>query len=223
MADAVKDQKPVEEPAKEEPQKVEVDKDGMTKVPAKVFDDYKTDMHKYKEQRNELQTKLQDTEKQLEDFKAQQKKSEEEKMIENEKFKELAEKREQELVDMQTQLTENNIMSALTVEAMKLKINDVADLKLIDRSKVQINPDTKIVEGIENAIKELKEKKPYLFDNNGTKAPDVDTSKAGDIPEGSTYESLMENPAKLRELKQKDPDAYRQLRNTYIENKGGSL
>ncbi|MCK5127910.1 MAG: hypothetical protein KAR42_16755 [candidate division Zixibacteria bacterium] len=79
------------------------------------------------------------------------------------KFKELAEKSEAEAADLKKKTQELFIDQALQVAAMKQGIIDVDGIKLADRSKCSID-EAHNVTGADEAIKDLIERKPYLFD-----------------------------------------------------------
>ncbi len=94
----------------------------------------------------------------------------EKKKLEDEgKFKELAEKSEAEATALKAKTEELFIDQALQVAAMKKGIIDIDGIKLANRSMVTID-ETHNVTGADEAIKDLIERKPYLFDPD--KKPD---------------------------------------------------
>jgi DNA repair exonuclease SbcCD ATPase subunit len=66
-------------------------------------------------------------------------------------------------------------------------IEDVS--RLIDTSDVEITEDGKI-DGVEDAVKALVKRKPYLVGKPGKKSPDIDSSKTGDVA-GLTPEEII--------------------------------
>lgn len=88
----------------------------------------------------------------------------EKKKLESEgKFKELAEKSEAKASALEKKTQELFIDQALQVAAMKKGIIDIEGIKLANRSMVTID-ETHNVTGADEAIKDLLERKPYLFD-----------------------------------------------------------
>ncbi len=191
-------------------------KDGKVVVDAEIFHAYKTDMHKYKEERNQLREQVAGLEKKINEFSDKDKKIKEDSLKEQQKFKELAELKEKELVDMKTLFNQQKIDSALKTKALQLGINDPNDIKLIDTSKVVFNENGEI-DGVDEVLNNLKTAKPYLF--KGTESPKVDTGKAGSIPADLTYKKLMENPQLATKVKSEKPELYALLKEKHL--KGG--
>lgn len=191
-------------------------KDGKITVEADTFYAYKTDMHKYKEERNQLREQVAGLEKKINEFSEKDKKVKEDSLKEQEKFKELAELKEKEVVELRAQFNQQKIDSAIKTKALQLGINDPNDVKLVDMSKVVINENGEI-ENIDEVLNNLKTAKPYLF--KGTETPKVDTGKAGTIPTDLDYKKLMANPQLAMKVKSEKPELYALLKEKHL--KGG--
>lgn len=89
-------------------------------------------------------------------------KAEEDALAEQGKWKELAEKREQEAKEANDRIKTLALNNAIQLEAAKTGVVDVeAVAALIDRSKVKVKDDGS-VEGVKDALDALIESKPYL-------------------------------------------------------------
>ena len=106
----------------------------------------------------------------LEKINLEKSEAEKKKLEEEGKFKELAEKSALEAEALKKKTNELFIDQALQVEAMKQGIVDIDGIKLADRSKCSID-EAHNVTGAEEAIKDLMERKPYLFDETKRKEP----------------------------------------------------
>jgi hypothetical protein len=70
---------------------------------------------------------------------------------------------------LEAELTKTKIESKTLFMAAKMNFLDPADvLKLIDRTKVKVDPESGEVTGIEEQLKELVKAKPYLVDKKAT-------------------------------------------------------
>jgi hypothetical protein len=88
-------------------------------------------------------------------------------LAEQNKFKELAEKRGTELETYQTKVKNLTIDQALTTKLSGAGVIDLdGALKLVDRSKIDVTDNG--VDGVEAAIEALKTDKPYLFNAQTT-------------------------------------------------------
>jgi len=93
-------------------------------------------------------------------------KLEEDRLKENEKWKELAEKKEAEANELKKQVQQKIIENKIQAEATKLGAINLEDVgKLIDRSKITIDESDNVV-GADEAVKTLLESKPYLKGNS---------------------------------------------------------
>lgn len=91
---------------------------------------------------------------------------EKDKLTEEGKFKELAEKEKLRADEAIKGLQESKVDSALQAEAIKQGARDLeAVLKLVDRSKVTVSEDG-VITGADLTVKGLLESKPYLKDAN---------------------------------------------------------
>lgn len=103
---------------------------------------------------------------------------------------------------------------AVNARAIIEKAKDPDDLiKFLDITKLEVE-DTGKVKGLDEQIKELKEKKPYLFDNGAS----IPTSPGGTNPAGGSppipHGKLAELEASLEEARKKrDSQAQIQIQN----------
>lgn len=104
----------------------------------------------------------------LEKINKEKDEAEKEKLKEEGKYKELAEKSEAKATALEKKTQELFITQALQIEGMKQGIVDIDGVGLADRSKCSIN-EAYDVTGAEDSIKDLMERKPYLFDEEKKK------------------------------------------------------
>ncbi len=91
---------------------------------------------------------------------------EKDKLVEEGKFKELAEKEKARADEAQKALQDRIVDNALQAEAVKQGAKDLeAVLKLVDRSKINVSEDG-VITGADETVKGLLESKPYLKDAN---------------------------------------------------------
>lgn len=114
---------------------------------------------------------------------AEQAKKEESTLEEQKKFEELASKRQQELEQARKELEEYRVNQELTQKLIPLQVQDLdGALKLLDRDQITIGDDGSI-QGVDEAIAQLKEQRSYLFENSrGVKLGTPTNSN--DIPSG---------------------------------------
>jgi hypothetical protein len=99
----------------------------------------------------------------LEEIENAKKKTDEEALKEQGKFKELAETAQKEKNEAEAKFKAKLVELALMTEAVKQGIVDADGVKLADASKVTVDKDWN-VEGAKEAIEALKQSKPYLFE-----------------------------------------------------------
>lgn len=199
--------------------KYEADKDGNVSVPLDVLMAYKNDMHKYKGERNELKTSVQELTTKVETMQTVNEEAANKKLLEDGEFKELAEKREQQLKDSEKKNQDILIDSEIKVEALKIGANNVNDvISLFDKSLITVN-ETGQIEGVSEAMKAFNESKPYLFgDPKANDKIDVHTGRASTIPPDKKYEDLL--PSQLMQLKKDNPELYKSLEADYDKRFG---
>lgn len=210
-----KDEKPgVETPPAPPAPSFEADDKGNVTVPLDVFNGFKNDMHKYKNERNELKTTVQDLTTKVNTFEDTAKAASDKKLLDDGEFKELAEKKQKEIDDLKKNNDSILINSEIKVEALKLGANNVNDvISLFDKSEIKINESGQI-EGVSEAMKTFSESKPYLFgESSGENPLKIDTKKAGNPPAGKKYEDLK--PSELMALKKSNPELYKSLEADY--------
>lgn len=99
----------------------------------------------------------------LDDLKTNLAKDEDAKLAKNQEYQKLLEKRDTELAEAKTRASELQLQVAIEREAVKAGVTDTeAAIKLIDRSKVQVDKDGNIT-GAADAVKALVEARPYLI------------------------------------------------------------
>jgi hypothetical protein len=141
------------------------------------------------------------------ELEAQLKKLSEEKLVQNQQWKDLAEQREKELIEVKQResakdqkLKDAKINSSLRNELLKFGMNaamiDYA-LRLVDKSKIQVDPETEVVLGADQVAKEFHS----TFSGQsffGTQTPGV-SHKAPDNRPHLTGEEAFK--AELRQVK----------------------
>jgi len=121
-------------------------------------------------------------------------------LVEQGKFKELAESEKAKREDLQKQVTQSTIDAAVITEAAKLGAVDVDAVRaLIGRDNIKVD-DTGGVTGVADAVKALADSKAYLF-KQGSGAPNLGAgngSDNNDAGEKIPY-SKIKDPAYYRE------------------------
>jgi hypothetical protein len=189
-----------EEAKKNQPK---VDDDGNVTLSAgqyKNLTGMKEDMLTYKE-------RMKKAEAELEKKTAEQLKAEEDKLKEENKYKELYENAEKKNVDIQLQIIDNQITSALSVAALEAGISNKEYIKLIDKSKVSRNDDTGELSGIDEIVAAFKEKHPDLFKSEA--GTPVDTGAGGKSGAMSDDDVRALSGKRLMEEKAKDSALYK--------------
>lgn len=123
----------------------------------KVFDDPRLWQHsRFKS--------LSERAKQAETLEKEKAEAEKARMVEQGKFKELAELKSKEADDLRAKVAQATVDNKIIALATKAGVVDTeAVLKLIDRSGIKVDGET--IEGVDVAIKGLLETKPYLKGN----------------------------------------------------------
>ena len=103
-----------------------------------IIENFKTDMLKYKSQRNELRTEVEEMKSKLQAIEDEKKKVAEEQMVKNQEFQALAETRAQELEKVKADFQQKQIESDLKVKALSLGIQNADDVALVDKSLINI-------------------------------------------------------------------------------------
>lgn len=141
----------------------------------------------------------------LEKLESEKAEAEKKRLADEGKFKELAEKEKARADSMEVKTKKLFIDRALEKAALAAKIFDLDTVALADRSKVTIDADFE-VSGAEDAIEDLKSRKPHLFlkgdededDNGGRRtSPTQDDVRPGlrtektKVPEGISPHSRV--------------------------------
>lgn len=191
-----------------------IEKDGKIIVDKEWYNALTSDMKKYKVERNELKTLTQDLEKKLSDLNDKEKKAKEDELKKQNEFKTLYEQKEKEVVDMNVKFNEFKIETSLKQKAIMEGIQNPDDIVLADKSQVKINEKGE-VQGVDEAIASLKEKRAYLFKTDGN--VNVDQGKGG---KGSiTFADLMKDGTLALKVKKENPALYAQLREQHLKGK----
>lgn len=168
-----------------------------------------------KEKKNAME-RVRTLEQELENYKSTMSKIEEDKLLEQKKFQEIAEKRKQEADQWKTKFDESQKMivdsiktGAIKTELLKLGIDPKYSgdaIKLIDLNKIHYDNETRVVIGAEDEAKVLLEKFPPLF---GTKPPGVSHA----APSGNSVNITLEDWKKLpyEERKKRENDLYNSM------------
>lgn len=149
--------------------------DGTDPIKTEDSKDLTIPKHRFDEVSSEL--------KELKAWKAEQerlaKELEDNKLKEQKKFEELAKKNEERAIELEKKYQESQINNQIQLEAIKNGLKDLdAVSKLIDKTNIKVGEGDK-VDGVEEAIKNLIETRPYLKQTevepemgSGTNPPD---------------------------------------------------
>lgn len=140
-------------------------------------------------QRDHWREKAEKAQAELDKKAADEKAAEEAKLVEQQKWQEIATKKDAELAELTAKLSAKDqaiqtqtVKTALTNELIKLNPVDLdAAIKLADLSEVKVAEDGTIT-GLDTVVKSLSETKPFLFGNkpdvnNGPKTPPQEGGK----------------------------------------------
>lgn len=147
----------------------------------------------------------------------EEKSAQEEKALKDQnKFKELAEKLSKEKEELQNNFQKLSMDQTLSMQLQKEGVVDLeAGLALIDRSQIE-QKDGKLV-GVENAIKNLKEGKAYLFNGQGQSGQSLGTATNNNGGEGSGGQ------VKFKRSQLKDPAFYAEHREDILKAQKAGL
>lgn len=150
--------------------------------PDELLELIKADPKRAAEEIRELRKEAGDNRKKAQDAEEKRKTDEEKRLKEQGDFKDLAEKREQEIADLKASQRQDKINTAVTLEAAKAGIADPADaMKLADLSKVAVGEDG-AVSGVAEAIADLVKAKPYLVKSTPSAPPKIGATNPGSGP-----------------------------------------
>ena len=160
---AAEEKAATEKKALEEKELLEKEKDKIDPTIQSIIDGGADAIAKLLEAKRTANAEAKDQRLALEKINAEKDADEKKKLEDEGKFKELAEKSEAKATALETKTKELFIDQALQVAAMKKGIIDIDGIKLANRSMVTID-EAHNVTGADEAIKDLLERKPYLFD-----------------------------------------------------------
>lgn len=146
-------------------------------------------------------SELTEAKKKLSTIEEQNRAAEEQKLKETNDYKTLAEKKDEEINSLKTQVQQSIVNNQLLMEFGKIGLIDSdAGLKLVDRANIKINDDGTVT-GVAEAVEALKTKSPYLV-GNGT------TTRLG----GSTGNpnNQQQGVPRFKHSQIKDPTFYRE-------------
>lgn len=152
--------------------------------------------------------KLNERAKKAEEYEANQSKAEEEKLIQQKKFEELANKKGEEAASWKGRFEKSLVDNRIIVEANKLGVVDPdAAIQLLDRSNIKVTDNG--VTGVEEAVKALVEAKPYLKQGQ----PSVPNIGSGSNP----ADANAGQPKKFKHSQIQDPKFYREHEKEIME------
>lgn len=144
---------------------------------------------------------LTEAKKKLGTIEEQNRVAEEQKLKEANDYKTLAEKKDEEINNLKTQVQQSIVNNQLLMEFGKVGfIDSDAALKLIDRSLIKINDDGTVT-GVAEAVEALKTKSPYLVGNGTTQRVGSSTGNPANQQQGVPRfkHSQLKDPAFYRE------------------------
>lgn len=144
---------------------------------------------------------LTEAKKKLGTIEEQNRAAEEQKLKEANDYKTLAEKKDEEINNLKTQVQQSIVNNQLLMEFGKVGfIDSDAALKLIDRSLIKINDDGTVT-GVAEAVEALKTKSPYLVGNGTTQRVGSSTGNPANQQQGVPRfkHSQLKDPAFYRE------------------------
>ena len=150
---------------------------------------------------------------------ADQKAADDKALLEQNKFKELSEKKTIEATTLAEENKKIRIQSEVKLQAVLAGIRDEDDKNLEGLEGVTV--ENGIVKGAKEAIAALKEKKAHLF-GDGKPAPGSRETKPGAKGDESvTYAELMaDKTGRAARFKQDHPAEYRKMKDEHFKSKG---
>lgn len=153
--------------------------------------------------------------KERDDLLQKQKDLEDKTLAEQNKFKELAEKRETEVKELKSNLTNQRIDTAIERTAIKAGISDSeAALKLISRGTITVT-DTGEITGVEDAVKQLVTDKPYL---TGSSAPTLGSPSNPDGSQTQLKRFKLSQTQNAEFFKKNEADILASMKAGLVEN-----
>lgn len=144
---------------------------------------------------------LTEAKKKLGTIEEQNRAAEEAKLKEANDYKTLAEKKDQEINNLKTQVQQSIVNNNLLMEFGKVGfIDSDAALKLVDRSLIKFNDDGTVT-GVAEAVEALKTKSPYLVGNGTTQRVGSSTGNPANQQQGVPRfkHSQLKDPVFYRE------------------------
>lgn len=146
--------------------------DGATEnnpAPEKTFSEgYVKDL---RDENAKWRTQLRDVQQRLEALQSEKEQREAKELAEQGEYQTLYEQEQQRAQELQEQLRERDIRNAVALEAGKLGFTDPADaLRMLDTKTLTVQDDG-TVQGVQEALQQLAENKPYLLRGDGKPAP----------------------------------------------------
>lgn len=116
--------------------------------------------------------------KQLREFEEEQNRKADQKLEDEKKWKDLSDKRGQELDELKTKLETSAKNTALQSAALKEGLQDMDVLKLVSQENVIYDDVTGNVHGADEAIRDFKKLKPHFFGKAKIKNPGPDNPRS---------------------------------------------
>jgi hypothetical protein len=147
----------------------------------------------------ELNERATTAEKQLKEKLDAEAKSQQKKLKEEGKYQELLEEKEKEIESIKSSLAETLLNNEVISIASKLKVLDTeAVVKLIDRSKLQIDKDGRYL-NTEEVVKNLLSDKPYLVGEGNSTNSSVNIGANSNTTTGNQSGDFVITKSELRE------------------------
>lgn len=155
-------------------------------------------------------SELRDKSKKFDESETKRQETERKALEDQGKFKELSEQQTQTIENLQKQIKDGSISSALTGKLVPLGVVDLEGaLKLVDRSKIEVADDGTVT-GLDEAIEALKTGKAYLFNKGGS------TTTVG-TPSNPGNGNGTGGPAKFKRSQLRDSKFYQEHRDEILK------
>jgi hypothetical protein len=169
-----------------------------------VVKEIKSDMMRYKEERNSLRAKLETLEKGKEE-------EEKKKLEQQAEFQKLYEAEKAEKERILESAKQEKIRNAIMFEVQKAGAINPNDANFTHLEGVSIGEDGAVI-GVSEAIEKVKAEKPYLFGGKSVQTFGQQP-KAGTT--SLTYEDLLKDPKLMRKYKDEQPEIFQALKDKY--------
>lgn len=173
-----------------------------------VVKEIKSDMMRYKDERNQLRS-------QLEEYKKKEQEVEVKRLEEEKKYKELFEAEKKAREELVNSLKVEKIRNAINGEAVKVGAINPNDANFLHLEGVSIGEDGNVT-GVTEAIEKIKTEKPYLFASAGVQTFGQQPKK-GD--KSIIYQDLLDDAWLMSKYLKTQPDVVESLKQDYLKKK----